>query len=219
MMKHILIFIIAAITLSLQAGEAPRELLDAFRKKTMKVHDYKAKVNIKVEVDFVKIKDRNAVVLFEQPDSFKFSAGGFVLLPKKGVEMEYLSVLRDDYTALDAGSETIRDKTVRVIKVIPANDDQDLVLAKMFIHEESLRIYRMESFTKESGTYEVNFFYADHPYDLPDKLKVSFDIKNQKLPVSLTGDMEAIGKELDKEKARGSVTLNYSDYEVNRKKD
>lgn len=217
MMKQILTILIAIAALSIHAGEKPGELLKAFREKTMKVHDYKAKVNIKVEVDFVKIKDRKAVVLYERPDTFKFSAGGFVLLPKKGVDMEYLSILQDDYTALDAGTETIRDKTVRVIKVIPANDDQDLVLAKMFIHEESLRIYRMESFTKESGTYEVNFFYADHPYDLPDKLKVSFDIKNQKLPVSLTGDMEAIGKELDKEKARGSVTLNYSNYEVNRK--
>jgi len=219
MIKKSLTIILFAVTMTLQAGESPRDLLEAFREKTMKVHDYKAKVNIKVEVDFVKIKDRNAVVLFEQPDTFKFSAGGFVLLPKKGVDMEYISVLQEDYTAIDSGTDTIRDKTVRVIKVIPENDDEDLVLAKMFIHEESLKIYRMESFTKESGTYEVEFFYADHPYDLPDKLRVSFDIKNQKLPVSLTGDMEAIGKELDKEKARGAVILDYSEYEVNRKKE
>ena len=219
MIKKSLSIILFAVTMTLQAGESPRDLLEAFREKTMKVNDYKAKVNIKVEVDFVKIKDRNAVVLFEQPDTFKFSAGGFVLLPKKGVDMEYISVLQEDYTAIDSGTDTIRDKTVRVIKVIPENDDEDLVLAKMFIHEESLKIYRMESFTKESGTYEVEFFYADHPYDLPDKLRVSFDIKNQKLPVSLTGDMEAIGKELDKEKARGAVILDYSEYEVNRKKE
>ncbi|MGM0565177.1 MAG: hypothetical protein ACQESX_00345 [Bacteroidota bacterium] len=217
MIKRILTIIITAVTLSLQAGETPGELLEAFKEKIMKVHDYKAKVNIKVEVDFVKIKDRNAVVLFEQPDTFKFSAGGFVLLPKKGVDMEYLSILQDDFTALESGTKTIRDKTVSVIRVIPDNEDKDLVMAKMFIHKESLRIYRMESFTKESGTYEVDFFYADHPYDLPDKLRVTFDIKNQKLPVSLTGDMEAIGKELEKEQASGAVILNYSDYEVNRK--
>jgi len=219
-MKNWILSLLFVMALAgLKAGETPQELLQAFMEKTLQVNDYKAKVNIKVEVDFIKIKERKAVVLFEQPNTFKFSTGGFALLPKKGVDMEYISLLQDDYTAIDAETETVQEVETRIIKVIPSNDDKDIVLAKMYIHEESKRLYRMESYTKQSGTYTVDFFYADHPYDLPDKLKVSFDVKNQKLPVSLTGDLESVGRELEKENARGVVILNYSDYQVNRKTD
>ena len=216
--RTLLVIAFGLFTLSGIASENPDSILNAFREKALKVHDYKAKISIKVDVDFINIKERKGVVFFEQPDQFKFSAGGFALLPRKGMEMEYLKLLQSDYTAIAAGKKEIRGKKTQVIKVIPNSDSTDIVLARMYITPDTKMLYRVISFTKSSGNNTVDFYYADHPYDLPDKLVVEFDIKNQKLPVSLTGDLEAIGKEMEEEQTRGKVIINYSDYEVNRKK-
>lgn len=214
----LLLGLVVAGSLQAQSSNSPKELLSQFRDRMLRVHDYKAKVNIKVDVDFINIKDRKAVVFFEQPDQFKFSAGGFALLPKKGMEMEYLELLQSDYTAISAGTETIDSVETQVIKVIPNSDSLDIVLAKMYLNPEAKLIHRMETFTKKSGTYSINFSYANHPYDLPDQLEIIFDVKNQKLPVSLTGDLKSIGKKMQEAEKRARVFINYSDYEVNRKK-
>lgn len=228
MMKtiHRNIVVIAALLLQIsagitaaQSGNNPKELLTDFREHMLKVHDYKAKVNIKVDVDFINIKDRKAVVFFEQPDKFEFSAGGFALLPKKGMEMEYLELLQTDYTAIGAGTKMIDSVEAQAVKVIPNNDSLDIVLAKMYLNPKTKLIHRMKTFTKESGSYTINFSYAEHPFDLPDQLEIIFDVKNQKLPVSLTGDMKSIGKKIKESKQRARVLINYSEYEVNRKKE
>jgi len=228
MMKtiHRNIVVIAALLMQIsagitaaQSGNNPKELLTDFREHMLKVHDYKAKVNIKVDVDFINIKDRKAVVFFEQPDKFEFSAGGFALLPKKGMEMEYLELLQTDYTAIGAGTKMIDSVETQAVKVIPNNDSLDIVLAKMYLNPKTKLIHRMQTFTKESGTYTINFTYADHPYDLPDQLEIIFDVKNQKLPVSLTGDLKSIGKKMKEAEKRARVFINYSEYEVNRKKE
>lgn len=210
--------ITAGITAA-QSGNNPRELLRDFREHMLQVHDYKAKVNIKVNVDFINIKDRKAVVFFEQPDKFEFSAGGFALLPKKGMEMEYLELLQTDYTAIGAATKVIDSVKTQAVKVIPNNDSLDIALAKMYLNPETKRIHRMQTFTKESGSYTINFSYAEHPYDLPDQLEIIFDVKNQKLPVSLTGDMKSIGKKIKESKKRARVIIDYSEYVVNRKQE
>ncbi|MCF8231370.1 MAG: hypothetical protein K9J27_04205 [Bacteroidales bacterium] len=215
----VLVLQITAGITAAQSGNNPKEILTDFREHMLKVHDYKAKVNIKVDVDFINIKDRKAVVFFEQPDKFEFSAGGFALLPKKGMEMEYLELLQTDYTAIGAGTKTIDSVKTQAVKVIPNNDSLDIVLAKMYLNPETKLIHRMQTFTKESGSYTINFTYADHPYDLPDKLEIIFDVKNQKLPVSLTGDMKSIGKKIKESKKRARVIIDYSEYVVNRKKE
>lgn len=202
-----------------QSSSNPKEILSDFSEHMLKVHDYKANVNIKVDVDFINIKDRKAVVFFEQPDKFEFSAGGFALLPRKGMEMEYLQLLQSDYTAIGAGTKMIDSVMTQAVKVIPNNDSLDIVLAKMYLSPDTKLLHRMQTFTKESGTYTINFKYADHPFDLPDQLEIIFDVKNQKLPVSLTGDMKSIGKKIKESKKRARVFINYSDYEVNRKKE
>ncbi|MCF8307577.1 MAG: hypothetical protein K9I68_01065 [Bacteroidales bacterium] len=215
----IILIQIFAGTSAAYSGNNPKDLLDKFRDHMLQVHDYKAKVNIRVDVDFINIKDRKAVVFFEQPDKFEFSAGGFALLPRKGMEMEYLELLQTDYSAINAGTKTIDSVQTQMVKVIPNNDSLDIVLAKMYLNPETHLLHRMKTFTKESGSYTINFSYAGHPYDLPDQLEIIFDVKNQKLPVSLTGDMKSIGKEIKESKKRARVIIDYSEYVVNRKKD
>jgi hypothetical protein len=199
-----------------RANDNPAALAKAIAEKMNKVEKYSADVLIKVDIDFVKIEERRAQVFFEQPDKFDIKAKGIALIPKKGTEMEYLQLLNGDFTAIYEKTEVIDGITTQVIKVIPLGSDSDIVLAQLWIDEEHLRIERMQTFTKSTGSYLVDFSYTDHPYDLPAMIRVEFDVKNMSLPASMTGDLESLSKKLEKKgMTKGVVILEYSNYKVN----
>ncbi len=217
-MKNILFFLALFGTASFPAFSqlSAEDLSWAVAEKMQRVEKYEADVLIKVDVDMVNIKDREARIFFEQPDKFEVKAKGIALLPRKGAEMEYLALLNEEFTAIEEGTEVLDGVTTRLIKVIPMGSDSDIVLARLWIDEENLRIEKMETFTKSSGTYLVDFAFADHPYDLPDSIRVEFDVQDMSLPAAMTGDLEALSKKLDRKGAtRGIVILEYSNYKVN----
>jgi hypothetical protein len=93
----------------------------------------------------------------------------------------------------------------------------DIILAQIWIDEENLRMVRMKTYTKSSGSYLVDFTYTNYPFDLPAGIRVEFDVKNMSLPSSMTGDMEDLSKKLEKKGGtKGSVSIEYSNYEVNK---
>lgn len=197
---------------------SPDELTSALISKMQQVENYTAKVLIKIDVEYINIKERQAIVYFEAPDSFEFKVQGITLLPRKGTEMEYLSLLNAQHTSIDEGMTDSEGVPARLLKVIPTGAETDIVLAQLWIDEENLRLLKMTSYTKSSGTYTVLFSFTNEPYDLPSEIKVEFDVKNLSLPASMTGDLEAMAKKMEKKGvSRGSVSLLYSDYEVNTK--
>lgn len=217
-MKTILFFLVLLMTASFSTfSQSPAaELARAVAEKMSRVKKYEADVLIKVNVDMVNIKDREARIFFEQPDKFEVKAKGIALLPRKGAEMEYLALLNGEFTAIEEGTEIVDGIRTRLIKVIPMGSESDIVLARLWIDEENLRIEKMETFTKSSGSYLVDFAFAGHPYDLPDSIRVEFDVQDMTLPAAMTGDFEDLSKKLDRKGvSRGVVVLEYSNYIVN----
>ncbi len=217
-MKISIIYILLFFPLifTIKAQEDPVELMKAVAAQMQEVEKYNADVLIKVDVEFVKIDERKAKVFFEKPDKFEIKAKGIALLPKKGAEMEYLELLNSDFTAIEEGTEELDGTETRLIKVIPTDPGMDIILARIWVNEDALRIERMQTYTKSSGSYLVNFSYADNPYDLPSKIKVEFDVEDMSLPASMTGDFESLSKKLERKGVtKGTVILEYSNYEVN----
>jgi hypothetical protein len=193
-----------------------KTLANAVAEKMREVENYSADVLIKVDVEFVKIDERKAKVYFEKPDKFEIKAKGIALLPKKGTEMEYMELLNSEFTAIEEGREENDGVDTRLIKIIPSDPEMDIILARLWIDEENLRIEKMQTFNKSSGTYMVDFSYTDHPYDLPSRIEVEFDVEDMSLPASMTGDFESLSKKLERKGVtKGSVVLEYSNYEVN----
>lgn len=214
--KNIIFLLLFLPVLNAQTYTDPSVLAEAVADKMQRVEKYTADLLIKVDVEFVKIEERKARVFFEKPDKFEIKAKGIALLPKKGVDMEYLELLSSDFTAIDEGIEEVDGINTRVIKVIPTGSEMDIVLAQLWIDEQNLRIEKMQTFTKSSGSYMVDFSYANHPFDLPAEIKVEFDVKDMSLPASMTGDIEAMAKKMEKKGvSRGKVILEYSNYKVN----
>lgn len=213
---YILLGLILVFNLRAQSYEDPAWLAKAIAEKMQRVEKYTADVLIHVDVEFVNIEDKKAKVFFEKPDKFEIKAKGIALLPKQGAEMEYLELLNSDFTAIDEKREEVDGIDTRLIKIIPMGTDTDIVLAQLWIDEAELRIERMQIYSKSSGSYKIDFSYTDHPFDLPDAIRVEFDVKDMSLPASMMGDLESLSKKIEKRGvSKGTVVLEYSNYEVN----
>jgi outer membrane lipoprotein-sorting protein len=105
---------------------------------------------------------------------------------------------------------------IDIIKTIPNDVDNDVVLTTFWIDEKKLEIRKMEMNTKSGGTFQVELDYNNLPYDLPQKLNVVFDMKGMDMPKNFNGEIpkeDKTGKE--KAKGKGTVTITYANYKVN----
>ncbi|MEA1876796.1 MAG: hypothetical protein U9N86_08015 [Bacteroidota bacterium] len=158
--------------------QTPDELLSGLKSRMNLIAGFQADAFINVDVEFINIKEREVKIKFTAPDKFDFDAKGIALMPKNGMKMEYMGLIYGANTAIPVGSEPVRDVQTQIIKVIPESIDSDIILAQLWIDPGTFRIMRMKTFTRESGSYLINFFFKEKDGILPYRLEVSFDIEN-----------------------------------------
>jgi len=210
----ILPLIFSLISINLPAQD-PEILLKAVGQGMDKILRFEADALIKVDVDFINIKDRKMKVKFESPDKFTFDAEGLALLPKKGLQMDYLQLLKAKYTAIDVGEETVMNRKTRIVKVIPEAEDSDVILAQLWIDPELSRIMRMKTYTRKSGSYIIDFEYNNTFRPLPDILTVSFEINNMTFPTKAMNEIMTKGiQKPDSIPKKAKVIVEYSNYKI-----
>ena len=202
-----------------QAQNQTDEILSSVLLKFDEIAGFEADALIKVDVDFINIKDREVKISFTSPDKFDFDIKGLALLPKNGFKMEYMDLLRSEYTAINAGPESIREQNTVIIKLIPESIDSDIILAQLWIDPVLARIVRMKTFTRSSGSYLIDFFFGSPDIILPNKLEVVFDIKNiNMLPGSMMNDLMSDGKlKDDSVPDEAKVTGEYNNLQITKK--
>lgn len=199
---------------SLPAQDA-EVLLKAVGSNMDKISKFEADALVKIDVDFISIKDRKMKVKFQSPDKFSFEAEGLALLPKKGMQMDYLQLLNAKYTAIDVGEEVIKNRKTRIIKVIPEAEDADVVLAQIWVDPELARIMRMKTYTRKSGSYVIDFDYDNLVRPLPDITTISFDISNMTFPTKAMNEIMTKGLEMpDSTPKKAKVTVFYSNFKI-----
>lgn len=213
-MKKIISVIILFTVSILNAQNNADEIVKNLLAKLDKVNAYTADVTIKVDVDFVNIKDRKAKVIYQKPDKFEINADGFALLPKNASNLEHIKLLREAHTAIYQGEETVGSNKLAIIKIIPSSSDSKVVLAELWVDTQKNNISKMKTYTKNDGTFSIDFSYSDHPFDLPDKVKIEFEISSNKIPSYMTGQVGEMKKDNKEEQAKGIVILDYENYNV-----
>ena len=198
-MKVILTIAILNILLisTLNAQQSPEELLEGLTERMDQIAGFEADALIKVDVEFISIKDREVKIKFTAPDKFDFDTKGIALMPKNGMKMEYMDLISGANTAIQAGTETVREVPTQIIKLIPESIESDIILAQLWIDPISYRIMQMKTFTRESGSYLINFFFDKTQEILPNRLEVSFDIESMSMPAKMM--TEFMGKEKSNE--------------------
>jgi hypothetical protein len=212
-MKQLLIFILILSSSITLAQSSADDILKNLQKKLTSTGKYEVNINIKIDVKFIKIKNRTGIMYFYPPDSIRFKIDGFAFLPKKGFNSQLTSLTSQNVTALGMGQEKINGILCEVIKVIPLDINSEIVLAQIWVDKTKNRMMKMTTITKSQGSSSTDFEYSiQNKYDLPSKMTISFEIKNQKLPSSFTGDFDQIDETLIPETDKGSVIISYSNF-------
>ena len=202
------------ISCTLPAQDA-QSLLKSVGRNMDNILRFEADALIKVDVDFISIQDRKIKVRFESPDKFTFESEGLALLPKKGLQMDYLQLLKAKYTAIDVGEEVVNNLKTRMIKVIPEAEDSEVILAQLWIDPLLSRIMKMKTYTRKSGSYVIDFEYDVDSMPLPGRLTVSFEINNITFPGKAMNEMMTKGiPKPDSLPRKATVIVQYSNYKI-----
>ena len=110
---------------------------------------------------------------------------------------------------------------LRIIKLLPKDENADIVLSTLYIDETQSLIKKSKTTTRENGTYELEMSYGKYAeYGLADKVIFTFNTKEYKLPKGITFDYDDGSKKeqpADKFKnKKGKVEISYSGYIINK---
>ena len=193
---------------SAQSSDAKKRMLNMVE-KLERVPPYSCDVNINIDVKFIRIKERVGKMIYRSPEDIDYKIKGFAFLPKKEMGTISTSLFKEDFIAIDMGKENEN----QIIKVIPMDINSEIVTGQFWIDSADL-VQKMILITKEKGSYTAEMNYNGTLYDLPSKIRMSFDVKNQKMPALLTGDLEAYTDEMDEDEvSKGTITIMYSNHQ------
>ena len=211
-----------SLLISAQAQTDINVLIKKAKQKIESVDDYEASGRMKTNVAFLKVPVASVKVYFKKPNKLKVkSEKGVSFIPKGAVSINMGSVLTDDkFTVIDAGTDKINGVVVRVAKLLPLDDNSDVVLSTLYIDEATSLIRKAKTTTKENGSFELEMTYGTYAaYGLPDKIIFSFNTKDYKLPKGVTFDFDdgTAPPPTDKAKnKKGRAEITFSSYIINK---
>jgi outer membrane lipoprotein-sorting protein len=222
-MKKILLFLLFSFYYSLfVCAQDANTLIKKAKEKMDMVNDYKATAILKTDVAFIKAPASNVIIYYKKPNQFSLQKdGGISVLPKGGMSVNISDIINvKDFTALDAGEAILNNKKTKVVKLLPNDDNSNVVLSTLYIDATTYLILKDITTTKENGTYELNLSYGKYAaYGLPDKVQFSFNAKDYKLPKGITLDFNNDLSTEEKEKLKnknGTVEITYTSYIINK---
>lgn len=222
MKKIFLAFLMVWIIVSFASAQEVKELLKKVKNQYDLVNDYVADGKMKTNVLFIKAPIANVKVYYKKPDKIKIiNEKGISFVPKGTININLNNVLGlDNYEAIDGGKEKINGMECRVVKIFPLSDEENISRATLYIDETRLVTLKSVISTKEHGTYELLLTFKNYiAFGLPDKVELSFNTKDYKLPkgISLDFDNGADKDKADKLKnKKGKVEIVYSNYSINK---
>jgi hypothetical protein len=201
-------------------GKNPEEILEKVKFEFEKIEDYQVDVKIKVDVDFLKMPDREATIFYKKPDKFHIDSENFAMLPKSGLNFSPLGFLNYKYTAFYEKEDTINGTVTSVIKVIPLEGRADVILSTFWVDIKRNLILKVESSRKPQGTFliDLNYSKTSQNFWLPSSMVFTFTVDRSILPRRFNEDQVSESNKTAKDSTEaetGKVYLNYSNYRVN----
>lgn len=191
------LIIVATLPVTLEAQGDAKALLVSIRKRMETSGKYTADLRLKVDIPFIKAPESRATLSFTPPNSTKITSTGFAMIPKQSTELSALSLLSGDFAAIDMGTESWKGLTLRKIKIIPANESGNIVLATMYVDGATLLTHKVVATSKTGGSVTAELVY-DNPkaasFCLPSYMKLMMEVPNFEIPRSITGDFNESSK-------------------------
>ena len=117
---------------------------------------------MKTNVVFIKAPVATVKVYYKKPSKLKIiNESGISFIPKGAVSINMNNILGEkNYTIIDAGTEKIGNTVVRVAKLLPTDDNSEVVLSTIYIDPINNLIRKSRTTTKENGTFELEMTYG-----------------------------------------------------------
>jgi outer membrane lipoprotein-sorting protein len=217
-----LIYLIFIVASAKATAQDINTVVNKAKAKIELVNDYEASAVMKTNVAFLKVPIANVKIYFKKPNKLKLkSEKGVSFIPKGAVNLNLSNLTGSNkFTVIDAGTDKVRGIAVRVAKLLPLDDNSDVVLSTLYIDAASNLILKAKTTTKDNGTYELEMTYKTYAeYGLPDKLVFSFNAKDYKLPKGITFDFDdgATPVPADAMKGKkGKAELVFKNYIINK---
>jgi hypothetical protein len=198
----------------------PEAILNKVKAEFSKIEDYTVDVKVKVDVDFLKMPDREAKIYYKRPDKIHIQSEGFAMLPKEGLNFSPLSLLNSNYTSFYVREDTLNRIVTSVIKVIPLDGRSDVILSTLWVDIKRDLILKVESSRKPEGTFTIDMDYlkTEKGFWLPSSLVFTFSIDRSILPRKFNFDTDSDLKKAMEDSTKvqtGKVFIDYSNYKVN----
>ncbi len=224
-MKSIVLFVFLFQLALFTHAQDINVLVQKVKDKINLVNDYEAKGRMKTNVVFLKVPVATIKLYFKRPNRLRIkNEKGISFVPKGAVNINMSNVLSSGkYSVLDAGNDKIGNTAVKVVKLLPEDDNADVVLSTLYIDPISQVILKTKTTTRDNGTYELEMSYGKYiAYGLPDKIIFSFNTKDYKMPKGVTFDFEDGSQKktaAEKEKLKnqkGKMEIFISGYSINK---
>ncbi len=200
-------------------------LVQKVKDKINLVNDYEANGRMKTNVVFLKVPVATVKLFFKKPNRLRIkNEKGISFVPKGAVNINMSNVLSSGkYNVLDAGNDKVGNTAVKVVKLLPEDDNADVVLSTLYIDPVNQVILKTKTTTRDNGTYELEMSYGKYiAYGLPDKIIFSFNTKDYKMPKGVTFDFEDGSQKktaAEKEKLKnqkGKMEIFINGYSINK---
>ena len=205
----IILFSIFSISIYAQSDEAKSKIM-LVKEKLENVPPYSCDIKVKIDVSFINIKERTGKMVFKNPEEIDYKIKGFAFLPKNEIGATTTDLFNSEFIAISLGYEQDNE----IIKVIPMDINSQIVTGQFWINSNNL-ISEMILITKNKGSYSAELSYNGEKFNLPSNIKITFDVKNQKMPALLTGDLESYSEEVQdvNKVSKGNIYINYFNHQ------
>ena len=216
------LLMILGLFITSSRAQTAEDILNQVKAQIARVNDYEADGKMKTNVAFIKAPVAKVKVYFKKPNKLRVkNESGISFIPKGSVNINLGNIFATSgsYDIIDVGKEN--GTGLRIIKLLPQDENADVVLSTLYIDEKEFLIKKAKTTTKENGTYELEMTYGKYAeFGLADKVIFSFNTKDYKLPKGVTFDYDdGSKKKVDNEKPRerkGAVEIKYSGYIINK---
>lgn len=189
-------------------------ILDSTRLKLQKIEAYTVDATFEVDIDFVNMPDKKAIIHFQAPDKFDIETDGFLMVPKVGMKPMTKQLDLENYHAVYLGKEEANGVNCFVVKMIPKKRNNKIVLATLWIREDNYFVSRWEVFTKKAGNIVIDLFYKNHM--LPAEMIFSFELSGMNIPLKYFGNEVEVDKTglKNAESQKGKVVVSFENYQI-----
>lgn len=209
------------ITINIQAQDV-NDLISKIKQKVNMVNDYEASGRMRTNVIFLKVPVATVKIYFKKPNKLRIrNEKGISFIPKGAVTINMSNILTgNSFSTIDGGIVKLNNSNVRIVKLIPLDENSDVVISTLYIDEANALVRKAKTTTKDNGTYELDMTYGKYAqFALPDKVIFTFNTKDYKMPKGVTFDFDD-GTAQKKAAAniknhKGKVEIDYTQYKIN----